>query len=958
MAGRAHVDVNERRLRPVYDALDNLNNKLAIQLADKILKKQRDLHCAKALKALALLRLNRTDECSELQEELKKIDVWDDSILQCMTMTYKEMQQPEEIASVYELAVAKNPKNEEFLSHLFMAYVRIGNNLKQQKTAMSLHKCFPQKNPYYFWAVMSIYMQALSSEDEKAIHSMLLPLAERMVAKYAKEDKIQAEAEVQLYLMVLEKAGKYEEALAILKDESDGSIGKLVNEREDILIMYLEKLQNWPQLNKLYKQLLKERPDQWLYYVGYLDSAFSLIKSDWKPKEGENREEESPDFTVTLVKQFLDKKLESNGQIRGPYLAKMDFFKRMIEDENDCQDQLLDNLINYYDEFGCRSCCFVDVAPYIDMLNEDHRNQLIKLVADRICTVPEDASTAKKVKNLQKYICMECIERRLGYMEQLSSKERLQKAKELMNKHRDCINYGKDLLPTDTHPVDPLALLAVNLLINVKDQQGDLQDMIWHILLILEEASLLSSSNHEFKILKMEVYSALGAFGPCYKMGEELEIKYVMLDSLGYKVTRYAQPLCHFQSASSFYSTTLKFFHANQKDTPEQIVAAYRYGAFRKVPEMIGFRDRLNTSIQFSHVLFEKHHLDLLQQANSVQETRQLVTEANLLFSCPSSPSHFDGLTDNRDFSVLSYYDTPPRKPLNDHVKLSRLQEVLWIRYRCLSLRILGIALEQSKTEGSDRLANGNSDRPTDGSLEDLETVILQLEKVFNDAKDLKSREEEFATTYAIHGPPRSRWMKFIDGNFDQPVIISAKLYRQLQISKDTTSLETEIGKLVANLRQWIDGAFEKCQKKLISKIWGKEMINGEMFELLSLLIEVSNYIAMMAVFILDLTTRKLKKKSKKCKSGSNEKAGILETLHSFIHETTRNLKDLYKELNFLEDNFVSKELDEETLSEIFEKTQSDLVIDIWRSIQASYKQSLQEASQIIQLKITFLQSL
>lgn len=38
-----------------------------------------------------------------------------------------------------------------------------------------------------------------------------------------------------------------------------GSIGKLVNEREDILIMYLEKLQNWPQLNKLYKQLLKER---------------------------------------------------------------------------------------------------------------------------------------------------------------------------------------------------------------------------------------------------------------------------------------------------------------------------------------------------------------------------------------------------------------------------------------------------------------------------------------------------------------------------------------------------------------------------------------------------------------------------------------------------------------------------------------------------------------------------
>ena len=39
----------------------------------------------------------------------------------------------EEIASIYELAVAKDPANEEFLSHLFMAYVRIGNNLKQKK---------------------------------------------------------------------------------------------------------------------------------------------------------------------------------------------------------------------------------------------------------------------------------------------------------------------------------------------------------------------------------------------------------------------------------------------------------------------------------------------------------------------------------------------------------------------------------------------------------------------------------------------------------------------------------------------------------------------------------------------------------------------------------------------------------------------------------------------------------
>ena len=56
-------------------------------------------------------------------------------------------------------------------------------------------------------------------------------------------------------------------------------------------------------------------------------------------------------------------------------------------------------------------------------------------------------------------------------------------------------------------------------------------------------------------------------------------------------------------------------------------------------------------------------------------------------------------------------------------------------------------------------------------------------------------------------------------------------------------------------------------------------MVNVRISELS---LKVSNYIAMMAVFILDLTTRKLKKKSKKCKSGSNEK--VCELFSFYFH--------------------------------------------------------------------------
>lgn len=62
------------------------------------------------------------------------------------------------IADVYENAVKKDPSNEELYSHLFMGYVRLGDYKKQQQTAMALYKLKP-KNPYYFWAVMSLVMQ-------------------------------------------------------------------------------------------------------------------------------------------------------------------------------------------------------------------------------------------------------------------------------------------------------------------------------------------------------------------------------------------------------------------------------------------------------------------------------------------------------------------------------------------------------------------------------------------------------------------------------------------------------------------------------------------------------------------------------------------------------------------------------------------------------------------------------
>ena len=149
-----------------------------------------------------------------------------------------------------------------------------------QQAAMALYKVRPKK-PYYFWAVMSIVLQATTGGvDEQLALNMLLPLAERMVAKMAKESKIEQEQETHLYLMILELQRKFKEALAVL----DGELGQQLKETSAYWelfnfkrIDYLKKLEKWRMVNSLAKEILQTAPDQWNVYLDYITSVFYIL---------------------------------------------------------------------------------------------------------------------------------------------------------------------------------------------------------------------------------------------------------------------------------------------------------------------------------------------------------------------------------------------------------------------------------------------------------------------------------------------------------------------------------------------------------------------------------------------------------------------------------------------------------------------------------------------------------
>ena len=59
----------ERKIRPIYEALDSRNPKQALKLCDAILKKQA-IPLVQALKAVALARMDRLDEALAIARQV------------------------------------------------------------------------------------------------------------------------------------------------------------------------------------------------------------------------------------------------------------------------------------------------------------------------------------------------------------------------------------------------------------------------------------------------------------------------------------------------------------------------------------------------------------------------------------------------------------------------------------------------------------------------------------------------------------------------------------------------------------------------------------------------------------------------------------------------------------------------------------------------------------------------
>ncbi|XP_050408491.1 N-alpha-acetyltransferase 25, NatB auxiliary subunit [Patella vulgata] len=964
MASRSHVDVNERRLRPIYDSLDNGNNKKAIQEAEKVLKKQKDFQCAKVLKALALLRLNRHEESSVILQEVHAQHPTEDSTLQAMSICYREVHKLDLIADLYQNAFSGKPDNEDILSALFMAHVRLGDYKKQQQTAMQLHKLKPHKNPYYFWAVMSIVMQAHTSPDKKLSEKMYLPLAERMTEKYIKDDNIEAEAEVMLYLIILELLGKWQEAVNLLEGPLGGKFVSEFNLKDIKLAELYSKLENWSKANIIYKRLLQYSPDHWQYWLDYLKSALALIESNdqIENQNGKDENEETADDSVEkileLIEELSTKGCSPDHYNRGPFLARIKLISLLEKkDPEKSQDvgSTLQLLIEHFERFGDRSCCFGDFTLFLDQLTDSQKLQFFNSIKESIPLNGKPKEHAQDVKLLQRHLIVLQVERYLGYLDPLPIPDKLTLIHDLIDRYRQGLQLSQDLLITDLQHSDNYLLLAVHLLVDLW-RETNKDEYIWQAQVQLEQCIKKSPSNFQAKLILIRLYCTMGVFGPCPSLYDSIEIKHIMNDSLGHIVFNHVARLGHFVAACAMYGTMLRFFTVNHKETTEYLISSYKYGSFSKIYEFVKFRERLQNSLQFASATAERLLLDLIFETNSHSVTEQMIIYMEI--SPEDDKTNFDELRDNRDYKVMLNWDNPSKFNVEELQDKSFEEEKCWLRVRNYLLRILAAAVLIGQEAGTDGKMNGVTEIEKEPMTQTLQELSAKLE---NHIDDCVMYKEQYQVPYVLQAPFRTRLCYYLINDHHRVLIemVDAVLYthklqqNNLELNDvEEDRIKSAIPKLVAALVNTVEIS-DNGSTNLSSSVIENLVLCAETFSFTIILAGVCNR------FLKPLKiaqTKKLKKKKSPLTEllptfeNFNELLKCLEKGVACLHLACKQINPGYLELDMSKLN-LSQPLTDHADDAIYES-------EMWKKVEKSYEQAAQEISELLHNKLQYLHTL
>ncbi|KAJ8977006.1 hypothetical protein NQ317_018376 [Molorchus minor] len=254
-------------------------------------------------------------------------------------------------------------------------------------------------------------------------------------------------------------------------------------------------------------------------------------------------------------------------------------------------------------------------------------------------------------------------------------------------------SYGKNLLSTDLGPSDPYALMAAHVLYNLAQTEKS-SDSVIIALILLENLLKNSPSNFHAKLLVIRLYHTLGCGLSAHDMYNNLDVKHLQLDSLGYITLRKVTNDWIVFPVFNSFDLTLKFFSSNYKDSSDHLTFSYKFGSFIKLDEFMDFRERLNNSLHYTLVAIDTIILSFMECGH-----------IESLYSIDISPKdnkiEWESLRDNHDLSVCVSWDPEiingPPEDWPDTKALFE-QDVIFLKLRTSLLWSMSSAVDIAKS--------------------------------------------------------------------------------------------------------------------------------------------------------------------------------------------------------------------------------------------------------------------
>ncbi|ORX47178.1 hypothetical protein DM01DRAFT_1339199 [Hesseltinella vesiculosa] len=711
----------EKKLRPLYDAIDDGQYKLAMQLANRYLKKSPNWALVKALKAVVLIRTGKDDEAKELCIEVKKAIPADQDTLQAVTIAFKELGEFKQIVELYANLFNLQPKNEDLGVQWFMAMVRNADYKGQQLAAIKLQRIF-KKDKYFFWSVMSLALQGQDGND------LAYVLAERMMAKAQEENRLVEVEHMRLYLLVMMDQGKHDQALALL----DTPLGQKALRDPEVAQIKIElQLKNalWLDALTACELAIRENVDDWISWLAYFDAVDGLLASQ-------------PDI-VHQVHDFIQAIQNTDGASvnRGPFLAQLEFDRRASIQQQD----VLDHCKAYFERFSAKSCCFEDLKPYVSFLDPASAAVFVDALAATIKPAKEKSA---QVKNVYRSINVHKLKR---FLRSNVDQDQLAYVDTLWQHYQEALPLGEDLEKTEFQYGDDFVLLAGHVLFSLFEKTNDWVHVLRAITL-LEVALQKSIYNFQIKLLLVRLYLVLGAPTRAWALYKTMDIKQIQFDTMLHYFTDRWVPVAQHIDLDLYLQQGLSIYKSNDIETPDMQVQAYKLGTFSKIQEFIEFRQRLEKSLQHAVSKIDMIRIEALGSSFQAKYAVQFFHDLDLgllkLQDDYAPVTRFD----NRDFKVMTNSHASDQRTAQECIKPAPSTNATWVHVFSLMLNVIHTATKSDDAQFK-ALVQALQSYVSDNALDDKMTPeeVAMIKHVLAVAQALmliKDKDNEKAQTH------------------------------------------------------------------------------------------------------------------------------------------------------------------------------------------------------------------